>query len=183
MRLPALALVLVLALAGCGGDDAERPAEPRGYTSELARAAAALPAGEGGGQAVGDPQPTLAARRARPAGAVRAALDAGAAAVVDLTGRLEIRPATLDVAKDARVEGIEWSRWDGAGAEGEGRLEAVRCDPDCARGVREAGAVRIRLSRPTACARGRFFDRAVVTPVPGPDAVADRTTSWIAAPC
>jgi len=179
MRALIVPVICALVLAGCLGGDEATTAAPApaptiddGVAPEQARKPAST---------VVEPLPTRAALAARPGPGLAAQLDGGAVALVDLTGRMEIRPRTIEFAKDGRLEGIEWQRWDARGAEGTGRMVGVACEPDCARGVQVTAPAVIRLSRPVACPRGRFFDRGRIEVASG-DA-RDRSTSWLAAPC
>ena len=179
-RLATLACLTALAaplLAGCGeAEEAappQRPAQvkdPDVRAEEIRRATRGI-----------EHVPTMAAARARPNAEMQARLDAGEVAVVDLTGRIGIRPARLEIASGGLLTKIEWTRWDAEGAEGTGDLRALVCDPDCARGVLEYRDVRIELSRPTACPRGRFFGASAVEA--RDTRPADQPTSYLAAPC
>jgi hypothetical protein len=171
-----LVLALCGLLAGCGfggGRDPEptTPPPPAGSGAEPARPAS---------EAV-DPLPTRAALDARPGPRLRARLNAGEVAIVDLRGQMGIRPRVLSFAKDGRLEDLEWSRWDARGAEATGRMVAVVCDPDCGRGLRITAPATIKLTRPVACSQGRFFDRGRIEVVSDDPHAA--STSWLAAPC
>jgi hypothetical protein len=169
-RLLPIALLVAL-LAGCGGDDsADKPARslPVATPSQ-------------GGSEVADPLPTKAALAARPSGALKSQLAGGAVAVVDLTGRMGIRPARIVFAHGGRLDGLKWRRWGDRGAEATGTMAGVVCDPNCGGGRLIRAPARIRLSQPVACPRGRFFDRARIDVV-SDDPHAD-STSWLAAPC
>jgi hypothetical protein len=177
MRRLALALLLALAVTGCGDARRERAQPPAATVDDgVADAQAARHASE-----LVDPLPTKAALEAAPDAALARRLEAGAVAVVDLAGRMAIRPRALAFAKDGRLVHLVWTRWDVRGAQARGRLEGVVCQPDCGHGTRiEAPAV-ITLTRPVACPSGRFFDRSrIVVASDDPDA---RSTSWLAAPC
>jgi hypothetical protein len=174
--LAVVALLAALLCSGCVGAD-EEPARPVATVDDGVSAEdAARPA-----ITLVDPIPTKAALAARPSAEMRTRLDAGAVALVDLSGRIGIRPRAVDFAKDGGLVEIEWRRWDDRGAEGRGRLVGVVCDPDCARGRRIEAPATITLSEPVACPRGRFFDRSKVE-VESDDPDAD-FTSWLAAPC
>jgi hypothetical protein len=164
-------LVALLALAGCGApaDDESQPPVPLGGGSPEA------------GSAVSEPEPTEAAKDARPGRRVAARLAAGETALVDLTGRIGIRPRAIAFAKGGRMEDVEWSRWTDRAAEGSGRMVGLVCDPTCAHGTTITLPATITLSRPVACPNGRFFDRArIEVASDDPDA---ESTSWLAAPC
>jgi hypothetical protein len=179
MRPPALAALLaaLLLCPGCLGSD-ERPAQPQGRVVDdgVSDEDAARPA-----ISLLDPLPTEAALAARPDAALRSRLDAGAVALVDLSGRIGIRPREIDFAKDAGIVDVEWRRWDDRSAEGRGRVIGVLCEPDCGRGRRIEATATITLSQPVACRDGRFFDRSAIK-VESEDP-EDQWTSWLAAPC
>jgi hypothetical protein len=168
-----IVLACSLLLCGCGGgDDGERPVAP--VDDGVAPEQAAKPVSE-----VADPLPTRAALAARPGGELRRALAGGAVAVVDLEGRMGIRPRALVFAGHGRLEQLEWSRWDDRGARATGRMRGVLCDPTCAQGQAVDVRATIRLQAPVVCPDGRFFDRGEV--------VAEdehvESASWLAAPC
>ena len=180
-RLATLACLGALAaplLAACGeAEDAaappQRPAQakdPDVRAEEIRRATQGI-----------EHVPTIAAARAKPDAEMQTRLDAGEVAVVDLTGRIGIRPRKLEIASGGTLSRIEWSRWDAGGAEGTGDLRALVCDPDCARGLLEYRNVRIELSRPVDCPRGRYFGASAVE-AEG-TRPADQPTSFLAAPC
>jgi hypothetical protein len=175
MRRALLALILLCA-AGCGGGG-EKELRPSATLDDGVSAEdAARPAHE-----IADPLPTQAALTARPDARLRARLDAGATALVDLTGRIGIRPRVIEFAKGGRMEGVEWSRWTDRSAEGRGRMVGVVCDPTCAQGTQITARATIVLSDPVACPVGRFFDRGrIEVASDDPDA---QSTSWLAAPC
>ena len=166
------ALVLALGLAACGDEE------------EATMAPAATPAAT----PTFDPatageraEPTKAARDARPDAELRARLDAGEIAVVDLTGHIGIRPRTLEFAKGGRLEALEWTSWGDREAVGSGRMTGIVCEPTCAQGTTITVPATITLSRPVACPAGRFFDRGRID-VDSDDPAAE-STSWLAAPC
>jgi len=181
-RLALLACVAALCapvLAGCGERDAAlapppRPAQggpdPDRRAEEIRRASKGI-----------RHLPTMAAERAKPDAGMQARLDEGEVAVVDLTGRIGIRPEKLAIASGGELSKLDWTRWDAEGAEGTGELRALVCDPDCARGVLEYRRVRIELSEPTTCPRGRFFGASSVEAED--TRPADQPTSYLAAPC
>ena len=172
-------LLLALPWSGClglGGED-ERPAgAPAPIDDGVSAEDRARPA-----LSVADAEPTRAALAAKPDAALRAQLDAGSVALVDLVGGIGIRPRSITFATGGRLSDLEWQRWDDRGAEGTGQMEGVVCDPDCARGRLVSGRATIRLSSPVACPAGRFFDRGVVE-VASDDPEA-KSNSWLAAPC
>jgi hypothetical protein len=166
------AIVTLCLLCGCGGSDAARPVAT--VDDVVSPAQASKPVTE-----VAEPLPTRAALEATPGAGLRAQLDGGAVAVVDLEGRMGIRPGELTFAGHGRLEELEWSRWDDGGAEATGRMRGVLCQPTCAQGEDVDVRASIRLSKPVACPAGRFFDRGEVV-------ARDRSvesTSWLAAPC
>jgi hypothetical protein len=172
MRRAAVVAVLALLVAGCGSSEDEASAPP-------------APVAAGGtpeaGSAVASPRPTKAAKEAQPKGEVAAQLEAGAVALVDLTGRIGIRPRSFEFAKGGRMEAVEWSSWTDRGAVGTGRMVGLVCDPTCAQGTTITVPATITLSRPVACPAGRFFDRGrIEVASDDPDA---QSTSWLAAPC
>ncbi len=173
MRRRAVIGVLALALGlGACGDEQEVPAP----------AATPVPTPTFDPATAGDrAEPTKAARDARPDAALRARLDAGEIAVVDLTGHIGIRPATLDFAKGGRLEGLRWTSWGDREAVGSGMMTGVVCEPTCAQGTTISAPATITLSRPVACPAGRFFDRGRIE-VESDDPAAE-STSWLAAPC
>jgi hypothetical protein len=162
-------LALALAASACGSSEDEAPAP-------VATASPAPAASE-----PVDARPTKAALDARPGRRLAARLDAGEVAVVDLVGRIGIRPRSIEFAKGGRMEDLEWSRWDDRGAEGRGRMVGLVCDPTCAQGTTITVPATIRLSEPVACPAGRFFDRGrIEAESDDPDA---QSASWLAAPC
>jgi hypothetical protein len=175
--LAVFALLAALLWSGCMGSD-EQSAQAPGRTVDDGVSAkdAARPA-----SSLVDPLPTKAALDAKPSPALRRQLDAGAVALVDLTGHMGIRPPAIEFATGGRLEELEWLRWDDRGAEGRGRMVGVVCEPDCGHGRLIEAPATITLSRPVACPRGRFFDRGrIEVESDDPDA---ESTSWLAAPC
>jgi hypothetical protein len=166
------AIALLCVLCGCGGGDDVRPAAL--VDDGVAPEQAARPVSE-----VADPLPTRAALAARPDGELRRALAGGAVAVVDLEGRMGIRPRALAFAGHGRLEELEWSRWDDRAARATGRMRGVLCDPTCAQGQEVDVRATIRLSAPVVCPDGRFFDRGAVV---AEDSQVE-SASWLAAPC
>jgi hypothetical protein len=170
MRRALVWTALALAAAGCGAPDEEAPPPliPGGTTPEA-------------DVAVGEPVPTKAAKEARPGRRLAVRLAAGETALVDLTGRIGIRPRALSFAKGGRMEAVQWSRWTDRSAVGTGRMVGIVCDPTCAQGTTITVPATITLSRPVACPDGRFFDRAKIEAASDdPDA---KSGSWLAAPC
>jgi hypothetical protein len=169
MRWALVIVALVLLVGGCGDEEELPPIVPLATgTPEV-------------GSAVADPAPTKAAREARPDARTAARLAAGAVAVVDLTGRVGIRPRAIEFAKGGRMEDLEWSVWSDRRAVGEGRMVGLVCNPTCAHGTTITVPATITLTGPVACPRGRFFGRGEVDARSSdPDA---ESTSWLAAPC
>ena len=166
-------LVLALGAAACGDDDEQEipaPAATPAATPTFDPATAGERA-----------EPTKAARDARPGAELRARLDAGEVAVVDLTGQMGIRPKTIEFAKGGRLEALRWSRWGDREAVARGTMTGVVCEPTCAQGTVISAPATITLSRPVACPSGRFFDRGRIE-VESEDPAA-QSTSWLAAPC
>jgi len=162
-----VALALVASACGASEDEPQAP-----VATATPPPAAREPA---------DPRPTKAAVDARPGAGLKARLDAGEVALVDLVGRIGIRPRELEFAKGGRMEEVEWSRWTDRGAEGRGRMVGLVCDPTCAQGTTITVPATIVLSQPVACPAGRFFDRGrIEVESDDPDA---QSTSWLAAPC
>ena len=163
-------LLVALGLAACGAEE-ERPAAATPAATPTFDPATAGERAE----------PTKAARDARPGAELRARLDAGEVAVVDLQGRIGIRPRTLEFAKGGRLEDLEWSSWGDREAVASGRMTGVVCEPTCAQGTVITVPATISLTRPVACPAGRFFDRGRIE-VESDDPAA-QSTSWLAAPC
>ena len=172
MRAAAVCALLALTLAGAGCGSPEEETAPAPVATATAPPAASPPA---------DVRPTKAARDARPGRRLAARLDAGEVALVDLVGRIGIRPRSIEFAKGGRMEDVEWSRWSDRGAEGRGRMVGLVCNPTCAQGTTITVPATIVLSEPVACPAGRFFDRGRIEVASAdPDA---QSTSWLAAPC
>jgi len=171
-------LLLALPWSGClAGDEDEVGPRPAATIDDgVSEEDAARPV-----LSLVEPEPTEAALDAKPDAALRARLDAGAVALVDLTGEIGIRPTAITFAKGGRMLDVKWRRWDDRRAVGTGRMEGVVCDPDCARGRLIVVPAVIRLSKPVACPKGRFFDLgAIEVDSDDPEAQSD---SWLAAPC
>jgi hypothetical protein len=168
--LPAAVCALALFAAACGSSEDEAPPAPVATAPPPSARSAAT-----------DAEPTKAAEDARPGPGLKARLDAGEVALVDLVGRIGIRPRAIEFAKGGRMEDVEWSRWTDRGAEGSGRMVGLVCNPTCAQGTTITVPATITLSHPVACPVGRFFDRArIEVASDDPDA---QSTSWLAAPC
>ena len=145
-------LAACLAVAGCGGDDeraaATDPAD--GVGGELPAAASTV-------SPVTTPQPL------RYGPGARARLAAGAIGVVDLTNRVAIEPALMDVNREQHIEGLRWSGWGGARTTGRGDVDTLICEPNCATGTRERSAAVIVLSKPRRCGTRHFYTRSTMT--------------------
>ena len=93
-------LALVLPWSGClAGDEDELGPQPAATIDDGVSAEdAARPV-----LSLVEPEPTEAALAAKPGAALRAQLDAGAVALVDLTGEIGIRPEAITFAKGGRM--------------------------------------------------------------------------------
>jgi hypothetical protein len=172
MRSAAAAVLVALALvaSACGASEDESSPGPVATTAPPPASSEPVEA-----------RPTKAAEDARPGQRLKARLDAGEVALVDMVGRIGIRPRAIEFAKGGRMEDVEWSRWSDTGAEGSGRMVGLVCDPTCAQGTTITVPATITLSQPVACPAGRFFDRGrIEVESDDPDA---QSTSWLAAPC
>jgi hypothetical protein len=172
------ALLAALLLTGCFGTDEQpaAPPPPADIDDGVSDEDAARPA-----LSLAPADPTPAARKARPNAEMKARLDAGEVAVVDLEGRIGIRPDEITFAKGGVMVDLKWRRWSDREAVGTGRMDGVVCDPDCGRGRTISAPATIRLSKPVACGHGRFFDLGRIA-VRSDDPDAD-SNSWLAAPC
>jgi hypothetical protein len=151
-RRPALACALAacLAASGCGGgSEEERTGSPAG-TGDGAPAAEAVPPES-------TPQPLDYTAGARPA------LERGAIGVVDVTNRVGVAPAAMDVNKQQRVSRLRWAGWGASRTTGRGRVRTLVCEPTCAGGRIESSTAVIVLSAPRRCRGGRFYTRSSMT--------------------
>jgi hypothetical protein len=166
-RLLAIA-ALALALAACGSSGVQPASAPP------------LPSGDFGpaqpGQ--GERKRPVAPPLRKPSAVVAGALAAGTVGVVGVEGDVGIRPRSLDVSADGRLQGLRWSRWSASTATGTGRMRLRDCDPTCASGGIEELAATVKLSAPRLCGRATYFDRATVT-LDG----AEAPTAYVRAPC
>jgi hypothetical protein len=165
-----------LALTGCGVLDDEGPAAQQPLD----------PAVYGPPEAAAGAQATVAAPRLlKPSDAVAQALDGGSVAVVDLTGKVDIEPETLETASDLTLEGLRWTRWAADGAEGEGRLRMLTCQPTCAGGGVDEVAARVKLSGVKTCDGRRYFERGevLIDPKDTPAQSGDQPATYVRAPC
>jgi hypothetical protein len=155
----AILAAMALALAGCGGPErAAAPPVPTVDPALITPGDAPLP--------IGKPVPVRSLE-----------VPAGQTGVLGLDGMARVRPRSLDIADDATLTGLRWTRWDAGGAEGTGKIRLLECRPDCGQGTPTLIEARVRLSKPVACDQGTFFDAAEVT-VSGDD-----PASFIQAPC
>jgi hypothetical protein len=145
-------MLACLAVAGCGGDDE--------------RAAAGAPDAGVGGEppaASSTVSPVTTPQPLRYAAGTRAQLATGATAVVDLTNRVAIAPAAMDVNREQRLEGLRWSAWGSPRTTGRASVDTLICDPNCATGTRERSTAVIVLSKPRRCGGRRFDTRSTMT--------------------
>jgi hypothetical protein len=141
-----------LAVAGCGGGDGgEVRATP------AAGVGGEPPAASPSVDALTTPQPL------RYLSGAKAALAAGRIAVVDLSNRAGVEPATMDVNREQTLGGLHWSGWGNPSATGRGRVDTLVCDPTCATGRREQSSAVIVLSKPRRCGGRRFYTRSSMT--------------------
>ncbi len=130
----AVAVGLVLALAGCGGvASAARPVTT----------------------AVSKLTPTVPYRPAPPQ--LPAGHAAGALYVLDLTNIGKVEPATLAFASNAILLHLRWSNWGGTSAVAHGTVLLRDCHPDCATGPVVPYPGTIKLSRVASCYDARFY--------------------------
>jgi hypothetical protein len=143
-------LAACLAVAGCGGD------EPR---------ATPAAAGVGGEPPSASPtvNPVTTPQPLRYLHGARAGLAAGQIAVVDLSNRAGIEPATMDVNREQTLDGVRWSGWGNPSTTGRGEVDTLVCDPTCATGRRERSTAVIVLSKPRRCGGRRFYTRSSMT--------------------
>jgi hypothetical protein len=172
--------VVVLAgalFAGCGVLDDEGPA-PLGKPD---------PAVYGPAEAVPTtaPLPIPAPPVRSPSAAVARALDEGAIAVVDLTGKIAIEPESLDTASDLTLEGVRWSHWGADGAAGSGRLRIVTCQPTCANSGTKEVTARVTLSGVKRCDGRSYFSggEVLIDPKDTPSGSGDQPATYLRAPC
>lgn len=175
MRRAASIVALALLAAGCGATDERSAATTPVPTLDEGR--------YGPKEAVPrDRPPAERPQGAKASAAVARALDRGTVGVVDLTGKVAIRPRALETAKDATLERIDWARWERDGAEGRGELRLLVCDPSCANGTIKNVPARVTLSKPHTCAGRTYFDDVEVRLDPA-DATEGQPASYLRAPC
>jgi hypothetical protein len=173
MRLACLLACLAVAAAGCGGG-----------ASDVVRATPA--AGAGGQPATSTPSvsPVTTPQPLRYLHGARAAMAAGQIAVVDLSDRVGVQPASMDVNAEQTLDALRWSGWGNASATGRGKVDTLVCDPTCATGKRETSKAEIVLSKPRLCGRRRFYTRSTMTYVePGTDRTRAPDTYLRTPPC
>jgi hypothetical protein len=148
-------ILVVALLTGCGG----------GGEKEAVRQAPPRPKGDFGPVKPGSGERArpVAPPSRKPAAAIAAALDAGTVGVVGVDGTIGVRPATLDVSSDGKLERLRWSGWGSSAATGTGKLRVLDCDPTCAGGGVKVLDAKVELSEPRLCGRATYFDRAVVS--------------------
>jgi hypothetical protein len=151
---------------GCGSSEREFPASHGVTDPKLTTPGTGTP-----------PAPAKPPAQTIPT-AVRSQLDAGRVAIVDITGKAGYKPSSLEIAQDASLTGLKWSRWGAGGATGTGTLRFNACNPTCASGSQKALPATIRLSSPSPCPDGRFFAASKVTPSSGP-----APASYLRSPC
>lgn len=135
-------LVLVLALAGCGGSS-----EP---ASAPVKASGTVP-----------PEPTPPALSY--ASGAREALQGGAIAVADFTYRVAVAPSTMNINREQRLSKLRWTGWGSARTSGRGDLRTLICEPTCAQGVFQDAQGVVVLSAPKRCGDQRFYTRSSMT--------------------
>jgi hypothetical protein len=176
MRLIAVCVLAGL-LAGCGVTPDESVVNPGAPTLD--------PRAYGPRQA--SPSVTIAVDRpaARPASpAVASALASGVVGVVDVSGRVGVRPRRLETSSDATLQDLRWTRWDAAGARGSGRLRILDCSPSCAAGRPRVIAAAVRLSAVRECGGRFYFDAAEVRIDPTASPVrGEQPATYVRAPC
>jgi len=168
-----LGLLGLLALAGCGVVVDEKPvATPIHLDPKRYGPPQAVPGGESPAVAPRpSPEPVSAAVARR--------LDAGTVGVMDIEGRVGIRPPQLETAKDGTVEKLSWSRWGADGAQGTGEFALLECKPSCATSQRTRVPAKITLSEVRRCPDGRrYFGSAAVSITSG-----EPPASYVRAPC
>jgi hypothetical protein len=143
-------LAACLALAGCGGGEQRATPAAAGIGGEPPSASPTV-------NPVTTPQPLHYLHGAR------AGLAAGQIAVVDLSNRAGIEPATMDVNREQTLDAVRWSGWGNPSATGRGRVDTLVCDPTCATGRRERSTAVIVLSKPRRCGGRRFYTRSSMT--------------------
>jgi hypothetical protein len=165
-------LLAALALAGCGVLDDERPLDPAVFgppeaAKNVARAEIVPP------------------KLQQPAPDVARALDRGEVGVVDPAGVVSIEPESLDTASDVTLEGVEWTAWSRAGANGTAQVSILSCQPTCAAGSHERVPATITLTGVKVCDGRRYFERGEVSidPKDSPSKTGASPATYLRAPC
>jgi hypothetical protein len=115
---------------------------------------------------------------------VARALASGVVGVVDVAGRVGVRPRTLETSADATLRDVRWERWDAAGARGAGRLRILDCDPWCGGGRVRSLPATVRLSMVRECGGRFYFGAAAVRVDPAASPVrGEQPASYVRAPC
>jgi hypothetical protein len=176
----ALILVAACVLAGCGVLDDES-------VSGTPTATPTFDAKRYGPQhAVARTRPpAIAPKLQTPPDPVAAQLRAGAVGVVDVAGRVAIRPASLDTSDDGTLEQLSWSHWGDDGAAGSGQLRLTECQPNCASGGVKTIPATVTLSGVKTCDGRRYFDEAKIEidPAQAPDGDSGQPAAYVRAPC
>ena len=138
--------VVVLLLAGCGGDD-EVQGAPR--AAPVTRSTTPPPSPT--------PQPLVFGK------GVESELSRGVIAVVDLRNRVGVEPAAMSINHEQTLSGLRWRGWGGSTATGAGEVETLVCEPSCALGKLEHSRATLALSAPRRCGGRRYYTRASMT--------------------
>ena len=161
-----LAVLAALWCAGCGVLDDTGPAVPQAPPQALTRPNSRV-------------TPNIDPPHVRPTSRrVAAALDGGSIGVVDITGTVGVRPATLETASDGRLMDLSWSSWGADGAVGHGTMRSLDCPSTCADGTVSMIPATIRLSGVTKCS-GRLYFAAGAVELQG----AKPPATYLRAPC
>jgi hypothetical protein len=169
-----LVALLALPAAGCGVLDDPGPPIPRGPD----------PAVYGPSKAVPRERPPIDIPPLQePSRRVARALDAGEIGIVDVTGAVSIRPRVLETARNAQVEGLEWTRWEPSGAVGRGSFSTLLCKVTCGRGTVELIPATITLSGVRECDGRRYFAAGAVEIDPARTPAGEQPATYLRAPC
>jgi hypothetical protein len=174
MRLLAV-FFAAFALAGCGVVDDEGPAVPRGPDPAVYGPTEPKPPGAGGEISIPELRP--------PTEEVARELDAGAIAVVDITGAVGVRPDVVETATDMVIEGVTWDRWGEDGAEGHGEARWLDCQSTCANGQAIRIPATITLSGVRECKGRRYYEAGAVTIDPSRTPAGEQPATYVRAPC
>jgi hypothetical protein len=174
-----LVILVVTALAGCGGSEAPQPAAGAGANP--------VPKGDFGPvqRGSGERARPVAPPRRPPSSSIASALAGGTVGVVGVEGEVGIRPRRLLVAANGAITGLQWERWGDVDALGSGTLAVPDCDPTCASGGMDRRHATVRLSSPRLCGGATYFDRARVEldGAPGAGGAGGDPLSYVRAPC